>query len=162
MNWFSILRIITHLSPEAASILYDENGFYNRFTQDLLKAKKEVIIESPYITSQRMRLFRPIFVKLINRGVRVCVMTRDPKEHDLPKVCQSEAEIRYFGTIGVQTLLCLGNHHRKLAIVDRKVLWEGSLNILSQAYSREIMRRIESKELSEEMLKFLKYSKLGF
>ena len=163
MSWFNTLRKKTQSSTDVAgSILYDERGFYNRFTQDLLEAKNEVIIESPYITSHRMRLFRPIFTKLINRGVRVFVMTRDPREHDLPFEYQSEAEIRNFEQIGVQTLLCSGNHHRKLAIIDRAVLWEGSLNILSQARSREIMRRIESRKLSEEMFRFLNYNKLGF
>jgi phosphatidylserine/phosphatidylglycerophosphate/cardiolipin synthase-like enzyme len=163
MSWFNTLRIKPQSSADVAgSILYDEKTFYNRFTHDLMEAKEEVIIESPYITGQRMRLFRPIFKILISRGVKVYVMTRDPKEHDLPQEYQSEAEIRNFEDIGVQTLLCLGNHHRKLAILDRKVLWEGSLNILSQNHSREIMRRIESKKLSEEMFKFLNYNKLGF
>lgn len=163
MSWFNTLRIKTNPSADVAgSILYDEKSFYNRFTHDLLEAKEEVIIESPYITSRRMRILRPIFKQLINRGVKVYIMTRDPKEHDLPQEYQSEAEIRNFENIGVQTLLCLGNHHRKLAILDRKVLWEGSLNILSQACSREIMRRIDSRKLSEEMFRFLNYNKLGF
>lgn len=161
MSWFNTLRKKTQSSTDVTgSILYDELSFYNRFTQDLLEAKKEVIIESPYITSRRMTLFRPIFKKLINRGVKVYILTRDPKEHDFPQEYQSEAEIRNFEAIGIQTLLCLGNHHRKLAIIDRKILYEGSLNILSQSYSREIMRRIDSRELSGEMFKFLKYKNL--
>jgi hypothetical protein len=55
----------------------------------------------------------------------------------------------------VQVLLCLGNHHRKLAILDRSIVWEGSLNILSQTYSRELMRRIEDRESAEQMFIFL-------
>ena len=138
------------------SSLYDENTFYQAFLRDINRCQKEVIIESPYITNQRMKFFRPIFKKLINRGVKVYVMTRDPKEHDMPLEYQSEAEIRNFESIGVQTLLCLGNHHRKLAILDRKVLWEGSLNILSQARSREVMRRIASEKLALQMFNFIK------
>jgi hypothetical protein len=53
--------------------------------------------------------------------------------------------------------MCLGNHHRKLAILDKKILWEGSLNILSQIYSREIMRRIDNQDLTLEMFNFLKF-----
>ncbi|MEX0616703.1 MAG: phospholipase D-like domain-containing protein [Candidatus Woykebacteria bacterium] len=161
MSWFNTLRKKTQSSTDVTgSILYDEKTFYNRFTQDLLEAKNEVIIESPYITSRRMKILRPIFQKLVSRGVKVYIMTRDPKEHDLPQEYQSEEEIRNFESIGIQTLLCLGNHHRKLAIIDRKILFEGSLNILSQSHSREIMRRIDSTELSEEMYRFLKYEKL--
>jgi len=73
----------------------------------------------------------------------------------------SEAGIAYFEGLGAQVLLCEG-HHRKLAMIDKNVLWEGSLNILSQTHSREFMRRIESKKLTQEMFKFLKYDKVEF
>jgi hypothetical protein len=84
-------------------------------------------------------------------------VTRDPKEHGETMEEQSESEIRRFEALGVQVLLCTGNHHRKLAILDRHVLWEGSLNILSQAKSRVIMRRIDNKEVATEMFTFLKF-----
>ena len=121
--------------------------------------REEVIIESPYITGQRAGQFIPIFEKLLEKGVRIYVMTRDPKEHTQSMEIQSEEAIRTFEIMGVQTLLCIGNHHRKLAILDRKILWEGSLNILSQTRSREIMRRIENEEFTMEMFNFLKLDK---
>jgi hypothetical protein len=93
------------------------------------------------------------------KGVKIYVMTRDPKEHNENMECQSEDVISLFERMGVQVLLCIGNHHRKLAILDREVLWEGSLNILSQGHSREIMRRIESKTLALEMFEFLRLEK---
>lgn len=101
----------------------------------------------------------PVLESLIKRGVTVCVITRDPQEHDFPLDEQSEAEIRRFEELGIQTLLCIGNHHRKLAILDRETLWEGSLNILSQSVSREIMRRIPGKELAMQMFEFLRLDK---
>jgi hypothetical protein len=72
---------------------------------------------------------------------------------------QAEEAIRRFETIGVQVLITTDYHHRKLAILDRNILWEGSLNILSQTYSREIMRRIKSSSLSNEMFEYLKLSR---
>ena len=139
------------------SLLFDENTFYQKFIDDLLNSTKEVIIESQYITTERMRMLKPVFEDLISRGIKIYVVTRDPKEHSESLEVQSEEEIHYFEVLGVQVLLCLGNHHRKLAILDRKILWEGSLNILSQNKSREIMRRIESEKLTVEMFNFLKF-----
>ena len=144
---------------EFKSNLFNQKDFYRQFIQDLKSCKKEVIIESPFITTERMKVFRSLFNILIRKGVRIYVFTRDPKEHEIKMALQSEAEIANFERIGVQTLICKGNHHRKLAILDRKVLWEGSLNILSQAYSREIMRRIDHQKLAEEMFDFLNLSK---
>ena len=56
--------------------------------------------------------------------------------------------------IGVKVLFTSG-HHRKLAIIDDLVLFEGSLNILSQSDSCEIMRRIEDKVSVLQMLRFI-------
>lgn len=146
----------TTASELLSSILHDEKTFYKAFSEDLLQCEQEIIIESPFITAQRVRSLAPIFQKLLAQGVKIYIITRDPKEHELSMELQSEEAIRAFEVIGVQVLLCVGNHHRKLAILDKKVLWEGSLNILSQTHSREIMRRIESKTLASEMFDFLK------
>lgn len=145
------------MSSLLSSKLYDEKTFYQTFIQDLEGCKEEVIIESPYITTERMKMLKPVFEKLVNRRIKIYVITRDPKEHNEGLEIQSEEEIRYFEALGVQVLLCVGNHHRKLAILDRKMLWEGSLNILSQKHSREIMRRIEEKETAQQMFDFLKF-----
>jgi len=139
-----------------SSQLHTEKTFYQSFLVDLENCREEVIIESPYITSKRTSLFIPVFEKLLEKGVKIYVMTRNPKEHALNIGIQSEEAIRTFEIMGVQTLLCIGNHHRKLAILDRKILWEGSLNILSQTHSREIMRRIENEEFTMGMFNFLK------
>ena len=138
------------------SSLFDETNFYKHFTRDLLHSASEVVIESPFITTERMNKLVPIFHKLVKRGIKTYVITRDPKEHQPSYAEQSEREIQHFERIGVQTLICLGNHHRKLAIIDRKILWEGSLNILSHNKSREIMRRIDSENHAKDMFGFLK------
>jgi len=137
------------------STLYDEKTFYQAFLSDLESCQNEVIIESPYITRQRMGMFDRNFKKLLERSVKIYIFTRNPQEHDQFMEPQSEETIRWCESIGIQVFLCLGNHHRKLAIIDRKILWEGSLNILSQTKSREIMRKIDDKEAALEMFNFL-------
>ncbi|MCL5675558.1 MAG: phospholipase D-like domain-containing protein [Patescibacteria group bacterium] len=139
-----------------SSSLHDEKTFYQTFLRDLDSCQKEVIIESPFITSERMGTFDRIFQKLLRKNVKIYIFTRDPKEHDEFMEPQSEEAIRWCEIVGIQVLLCLGNHHRKLAIVDRKILWEGSLNILSQSYSREIMRRIYDEKITKDMFDFLR------
>ncbi len=141
------------------SSLFDEKTFYQTFLHDVDHCQSEVIIESPFITSERMGTFDRIFQKLLQRNVKIYIFTRNPKEHDEFMELQSEEAIKWCETIGIQVLLCLGNHHRKLAILDRRILYEGSLNILSQSHSREIMRRIDDERISKEMFDFLKLDK---
>ncbi|SRR5258708_14547541 len=140
------------------SSLYDEKTFYKQFISDLQNCKKEAIIESPFITSSRMKMLYYILANLALKEVRIYIITRNPIEHVGKYALESEFEIQRFENSGIQVLLGDGSHHRKLAIIDREILWEGSLNILSQTNSREIMRRIKSKYLTSEMFNFLKYT----
>ncbi|MDO8657577.1 MAG: phospholipase D-like domain-containing protein [Candidatus Levybacteria bacterium] len=126
---------------------------------DLENCTEEVIIESPFITTARIRTFDRLFRDLLKKGVKIYIITRDPREHEEFMEPQSEDAITWCEKIGIQVLLCVGNHHRKLAILDKKILYEGSLNILSQTNSREIMRRIDDRELTLEMFDFLKLGK---
>ena len=140
------------------SQLFDEKSFYTAFIDDLECCEQEVIIESPYITSTRIRMFYPIFEKLLSKGVKIYVVTKNPDDLENQSLNhQSQVEIQNFECMGIQALLCIGNHHRKLAILDRKILWEGSLNIFSHAHSREIMRRVENKQVAMQMFDFLNY-----
>ena len=141
------------------STLHDETTFYKAFLRDLVSCEKEVVILSPFITNSRTQFLRSELQKLIDRGVKVTIITRDPKEHDENMAIQAQGEIAELEMIGVKVLLCVGNHHQKLAFIDKKILWEGSLNILSQTHSREFMRRVENKEITIQTMKFLNLTK---
>ena len=60
--------------------------------------------------------------------------------------------------LGVKVLYTV-KHHRKLAIIDGMVAWNGSLNILSQHDSCEIMWRVASKGIADQLLGFIKLTK---
>ncbi len=137
-----------------SSRLYDQNTFYPAFTKDLQRARHSVLIESPFITTKRFEYLLPILRKLRARGAQVIVNTRCPEEH--------EGEYRYQSTLAVSelhrlgaTILFTGKLHRKLAIIDKEILWEGSLNILSQSDSCEVMRRTSSLEQATETASFV-------
>lgn len=142
----------------SSSSLYDENTFYKAFIRDLNRCTSEVIIESPFITGNRVASLLPIFSKMRSLGIRITVNTRHPAEHDAPFETQAREAIDCLLSIGVQVLYT-GGHHRKLSVIDRSILWEGSLNILSQNNSCEIMRRIESQDLALQMISFTKLNK---
>ncbi len=158
-----MLRILRKKTASGSDLLlselYDEATFYKKFTKDINNSFHEVIIESPFITNRRLGQLLPIFVKLKSRKVRLVISTRDPSEQD-NEYLRNEAHetIAELQRMGVQVLYTAG-HHRKLAIIDRHILYEGSLNILSQNSSCEVMRRIESAELSWQMARFVKIDK---
>lgn len=159
-SWLKRINNIDVLRNEAeTSTLYDENDFYKSFYQDLLQAEKEVIIDSPYITKDRVSKLLTILDFLIKKNVKIFILTRVPKEHDDTMREQAEEQIKILEEIGVKVLVFVGFIHRKLAIIDRKVLWEGSLNILSHRDSHEIMRRFNGEETATQVVTFLKLDK---
>lgn len=138
-----------------ASKLYNENGFYPAFVKDLNRCKNELIIESPFITSRRLSNLMPVLKTLQAKKVRIVINTRDPIETD-DEYQRNEAyrAVSRLQHIGIRVLYTKGLH-RKIAIIDRSVMYEGSLNILSQNDSAEIMRRIVSVRLAEQMTSFV-------
>ena|SRR5665213_16487 len=137
------------------SKLFDEHSFYEAFIHDLRRSKSEVIIESPYITCRRVNQLLPILKKLVKHGVKITINTRNPQHHDELLRIQAYMAFKILEPAGVKIRTFNDYHHRKIAAIDGKILYEGSLNILSQCHSREIMRRIESEVLTKQMIRFL-------
>jgi len=95
------------------------------------------------------------FKKLHKKGVKVHVNTRLPHHHDTTLLqVQGWKAAKLLKAHGVKVCFYKDMRHRKLAVIDNTILWDGSLNILSQAYSKEIMRRTVSKSLCRRMLSF--------
>lgn len=136
------------------SRLYDQDTFDIQFLKDIRRCQSSLIIESPFIRLNRVQAFMPTFIKLRRRGVRIVINTRDPLEHDNEYQRQAEQAISMMQDIGICVLLTV-KHHRKLAIIDRMNLWEGSLNILSYYDSCEIMRRTISPSGAEMLINFV-------
>lgn len=139
----------------AGSRLLDQDTFYPCFLKDLRRCHKEVIIECPFVTMRRVHYLLPALRGLTKRRVCVVVNTKPPYEHSGVLRRQAELAIVAMQEAGARVLFT-GGHHRKLVILDMETVYEGSLNILSQSDSCEIMRRIESKEAAMQLIDFLK------
>ena len=134
------------------SKLYDEKTFYKAFISDVKGARTRVIIESPFMTLRRFRSLEKVIETTLRRGVLVTVNTRDPNSHEPMMREQALACVDILQELGAEVLYTC-NLHRKVAIVD-DVLWEGSLNILSQNDSSEMMRRTVSADAVKQMIRF--------
>jgi len=137
------------------SKLYDQNSFYKAVTRDIYRAKSRVIIESPFITRKRTTELLPVMARLVRRGVEVIINTKPFEEQDGILYEQALWSVNQLQLAGVEVLMTVG-HHRKLIIIDDTITWEGSLNVLSQHDSCEIMRRIDSREVTLQTLRFLR------
>ncbi|MCA9350981.1 hypothetical protein KC874_04815, partial [Candidatus Saccharibacteria bacterium] len=61
-----IIHRYAHQSTELInSQLYDDQTFYKAFVRDIALSKKEVIIESPFITTARVNMLLPVIHKAL-------------------------------------------------------------------------------------------------
>ncbi len=151
---FRILKYLAERQGLLTSNLFNERTFDLEFSRDLKRAKKMVVIESPYLTVRRARHFAPLFKKLAKRKIRIRINTRHPSCHSQYMKIQAEKAAKILLENDAKIYTYNDLRHRKLAIIDNRILWEGSMNILSHGRSREIMRRSASIFLCYQVAKF--------
>lgn len=127
--------------------------FYKAFQNDLSQAENTVVIVSPFITQNRLVSFEAIFRDLHQKGVRIFIITKPFKEQNLSQDSGKQIDI-YLRKLNVE-LIPKPLSHEKLAIIDGRIIWHGSLNILSHKNTSELMIRFVTKEskFSDETLK---------
>lgn len=133
---------ITHCSDQ---------DFLESFRNDLASSLNLVIILSPFLSENRAVNYYPVMRSLVTRQVKMDVYTRPGNE-------QPESLREHYGevinklkNIGAQIYIRPGMHE-KIGVIDSKILWHGSLNILSHNNTRESMLRFESVDLVYEVL----------
>lgn len=143
------------MAPPKETQLFNEKTFYQAFIKDMLKAEREVIIYSPFISKYRVDFLGPTLSKLRKRNIDVFIFTRPIEEHDFQTQREIESTLKECEELGITVIYLKGSIHEKVAIIDQKILWEGSLNILSQRISRELMRRIPDEIAVAQLLNHL-------
>ncbi len=137
------------------SDLFNEKTFYRAFIKDILAAKKEVIIYSPFVTKFRADFFKSVFEKLKDKNIEIFIFTRPIEDYDTMFQPQIRRALEDCEKLGVNVFYLSGSIHEKVAVIDREILWEGSLNILSQRASREMMRRTADEPMAMQIISYL-------
>ncbi|MDP2871861.1 MAG: AAA domain-containing protein [Bacillota bacterium] len=145
------LRAVSR-SPEPIKIpdqllYYDETDFYAQFQQDLLSARERAVILSPFLQANRTAKLMPILRSLVERGIQITLLIRRADRQD-EGVKELIEEIRRVGI----TIIERPNLHEKLAFIDSRIAWFGSLNILSQSRSTETMLRFAESGIAKQLM----------
>ncbi|MFI5449670.1 MAG: AAA domain-containing protein [Candidatus Bathyarchaeia archaeon] len=134
---------------------FTEQTFYPAFLSDIDNAKHEVIIFSPFATRRRIGMLSDDLRNLVERGVKVSIYTRPPRQMFDTTEDKLDDNLSKGATDAVQYLKQIKTNvelrprmHEKLAVIDLRTCWIGSLNILSHApgATRETMIRLQGLE----------------
>lgn len=128
---------------------YSGEGFYKTFESDLKSTKSKVFLASPFTTESGTSRWMQIFRDLRANDVEIVAFTKPISEKD--SGTNSEKIHEELGQV-FKELRPVSKMHEKLAVFDQRVVWLGSLNILSHKNSTEIMVRIDSPDFAVSLL----------
>ncbi len=131
-------------APHARTVVR-ETSFYEVLATDLIAARDRVVIYSPFITPTRLANLEAQLRALIERGVRLFVVTKTLTDRDKPSERKNYERVeRTMRSWGI-TVIHKNGMHEKLVLIDNHIVWTGSLNPLSfnANKTQEIMERRE-------------------
>jgi len=139
-------------------IIFDKSNFYPVFSNDIIHAKREILIVSPFVTKRRTQQIMRDLEPALAKKVKIIVVTRPAEDFiDKDLTAWSEAT-KHIETAGIY-LIYKSNIHQKFAIIDQKIVWYGSINLLSYGSAEESMMRIESNKVAFELMESLNENK---
>lgn len=140
-----------HETTEVNSdIIYDQITFQERFITDLSSGKRHVIIVSPYAALRRINWLESTLKQLCAKGIQTVVLTRPATSFQGKTADSAQMAIDALMSIGVN-VQCRGNIHQKYAVIDDKIVWYGSINLLSFGTSQESIMRLISGSIARAL-----------
>jgi superfamily II DNA or RNA helicase len=140
------------MKDASLDIIFNKDNFLPVFNQDMVAAKKEIVLVSPFVRKRRTAQMANYLKNSIGKKIRVIVVTR-PKEDFKPKDHAFLQRTLDLLTNSGISIVFKSNIHQKFAIVDQKTVWYGSINLLSYGSAQESIMRIESSNIANELMK---------
>lgn len=129
--------------------LFDWQSYASIYQKDLESATSEIIISGPAISNAKSWALITLNMRLSETGVRIIVSTLSPGSFEDGK---HQAEVVQALRESGITVITTSNRHERFAVIDKNIVWYGSINLLSIEKHEDSLMRIESKEIAAELL----------
>ena len=136
-------------------VIFDRLSFQDRFLQDVGQAKNSVRIVSPYASASRVTWLIPTIAQGRQRRVKFSITTRPPDSLPATSRKTAQAAFEQLQEQGCDLLFRTGIYQR-YAIIDDRIIWYGSINLLSIGKAQATMMRLVSSNIARELMKMEK------
>ena len=137
----------SHHQPDKISMIYDTNSFVPVLKNDFAEAKKEILIVSPFLRLKRIDTVLEWLEMPLKAGISITVVTRPAESYrEAERIKECIEHLRKTVTLHFKP-----NIHQKFILIDHRLVWYGSVNLLSFGGSEESIMRLESRELAGEL-----------
>ena len=122
--------------------LFNESTFDSAVETDIANATNSVVIFSGFVTPRRVGKLGDLLRLKVAEGVRVRCVTRPPNLNGSMDPALGKEALDLLEGIGC-VVDCRSRIHQKVVLIDKKVVWHGSLNLLSHTHrTDESMTRV--------------------
>ncbi|MGN9816995.1 AAA domain-containing protein [Streptomyces sp. SD11] len=127
----------------------DELTFYSAFEDEIRRAETSLWLWAPWV-AKRVRGILPLLREAVRRGVRVTVFLRDDTDQLQGRPANQGliADLRAV----VHTVVPVNVMHQKIVVIDERTVMIGSLNTLSQSWTREVMLTMRGGYFARKLL----------
>ncbi len=137
---------------ESTDIIFDKSNFLPVYMNDIVNASREILIVSPFVTRKRSLQMLQNLTVAIGNNVKVIGVTRPAKDF------KDRDTVALQGTMEMLKGACVriaykSKIHQKFAVIDQRVVWYGSINLLSFGSAEESIMRLESSNIANELIK---------
>lgn len=131
--------------------LFSASDYYETFIKDCLSAQKHIYISSPYLIKSAVQNNMFLLRSLIQKGIKIFVTTRMENPEQKDKIEKQTALINLLEQSGI-TVTQTKNLSQRIAIIDDRILWYGSINLLGFVEEDDCIMRLENPKIVGEIL----------
>ncbi len=136
---------------QSAKAIFDAGNYVPVFEQDIIEANQEIIVASPDLRAGKVHRFMDLIRTRQEKGVRVTVFTRSPEETEYGDSAVLTEIIREMQKAAIN-VRCTDDESQHYAVIDRKLVWHGGMNLLGKEDVWDNLIRVNSPQAAAELL----------
>lgn len=126
----------------------EDEELKKNFTEDIVHAKKKIIVSAPYLSKKEVQDFIWIASKVMLNGVQIIVFVKKTDTDEKQK--KQAGYILNMENAGIEVRLKEGLS-QNLCVIDEKILWYGSVNYLGFSEKEACCMRISNVKIASEI-----------
>ena len=136
---------------QETNAIFDSESYTSVFERDVAQADTEIVISSPGIGAKGVHRILKTLEERHDSGVKIILLTLSADNYPQQRIEKTKGLITELIESGVTVLEKTGMHEH-FAVIDREIVWYGSVNLLSNAKEEDGLMRVKSREIAQELL----------
>ena len=136
---------------QETNAIFDSESYTSVFERDVAQADTEIVISSPGIGVKGVHRILKTLEERHDSGVKITLLTLSADNYPQQRIEKTKGLITELIESGVTVLEKTGMHEH-FAVIDREIVWYGSVNLLSNAKEEDGLMRVKSREIAQELL----------